>query len=283
MRAVFVVVADIFRKERFQMAFVPCNDVVQQVAPTTLNPSLCDAILPRTFKGGSERDDRQRSNDCGNLGSILAITVEDEKPGSCCKRKRFPQLLDHPLARRMLGDVDVQDTPTIMTDHEKAVQHAERDRRSREKIKRRDGFPMIAQKGEPTLGSLRISRRSFHPTRDRSLGNIETEHKKLAMNARRSPRRILSHHAEDQIPNFLRSLSSPDWPSYFRNQLPIQPEASAVPPDHRLRRHDNESLFPSGPEPSRQNPEKLVGHRQSRLWMFSFQRRELLAKSQVFQ
>ena len=142
---------------------------------------------------------------------------------------------------------------------------------------------MIAQKGEPALGSLRISRRSFHPTRDSSLGNIESEHEKLAMNARRSPRRILSHHAEDQIPNFLRSLSSSDWPSYFRNQLPIQPEASAVPPDHRLRRHDNESLFPSGPEPSCQNPEKLVGHRQSRLWMFSFQCRELLAKSQVFQ
>src|SRR6266478_8565691 len=210
MRAVLVVVANVFRKQPLQMAFVPCNDVVQQVAPTTLNPSLCDAILPRTFKGGSERDDRQRSNDCGNLGSILAITVEYEKPGSCCKRKRFSQLLDHPLARRVLRDVEVQNAPTIMTDHEEAVQHAEGDRRSREKIKRRDGFPMIAQKGEPALASLRISRRSFHPTRDSSLGNIETEHKKLAMNARRFPRRILSDHAEDQFANLLRDLFSPD-------------------------------------------------------------------------
>src|SRR4029077_4154967 len=103
------------------------------------------------------------------------------------------------------------------------------------------------------------------------------------MNARRSPCRILSDHAEDQIPNFLRGLSSSEWPWYFQNQFPIQQEASAVPPDHRLRRYDNESLFPSGPEPSRQNSEKLVGHRQSRLWMSSFQCRELLAKSQVFQ
>src|SRR6267143_243781 len=118
MRAVLVVVADVFRKQPLPMAFVPCNDVVQQVAATTLNPSLCDAILPRTFKGGAERDDRQRSNNCGNLGSILAITVEDEKPGSCCKRKRFPQLLDHPLDRRMLRDIDVENLTTIMTDHE---------------------------------------------------------------------------------------------------------------------------------------------------------------------
>ena len=150
----------------------------------------------------------------------------------------------------MLRDVEVQNVSTIMTDHEEAVQHAERDRRSREKIKRRDGFPMIAQKGEPALGSRRISRRTFHLTRDSSLGNIETEHKKLAVNARRSPCRILGHHSEDQIPNLLRSLSSSDWPWYFRNQLPIQPEASAVPPDHRLRCHNNESLFPFGQEPS---------------------------------
>ena len=152
MRAVLVVVADVFRKQPLQMTFVPFNDVVQQVAPTTLNPSLCDAILPRTFKGGSERDDRQRSNDCGNLESILAITVENEKPRSRFKRKRFPQLLDDPLARRVLRDIDVQNAPTIMTDHEEAVQHAERDRRSREKIKRRDGFPMIAQKRPASTG-----------------------------------------------------------------------------------------------------------------------------------
>jgi hypothetical protein len=49
MRAVLVIVAEVFRKQPPQMAFVHCNDVVQQVTPTTLNPSLCDAILPRTF------------------------------------------------------------------------------------------------------------------------------------------------------------------------------------------------------------------------------------------
>jgi hypothetical protein len=82
MRAVLVIVAEVFRKQPPQMAFVHCNDVVQQVTPTTLNPSLCDAILPRTFEGGSDGDDRQRSNDCGNPRSILAIPVENEQPRS---------------------------------------------------------------------------------------------------------------------------------------------------------------------------------------------------------
>jgi hypothetical protein len=47
--------------------------------------------------------------------------------------------------------------------------------------------------------------------------------------------------------------------------------------------HKNESLFPSGPEPSRQNPEELIERWQSRPWMSPSQRRELLAKSEVFE
>jgi len=82
MRAILVVVADVFRRQPPQMAIVYCNDVVQQVTPTTLNPSLSGAILPRTSEGGSDGDDRQRSNDCGNLHSKLAIPVENEKPRS---------------------------------------------------------------------------------------------------------------------------------------------------------------------------------------------------------
>ncbi len=82
MRAVFMVVADVFRKQPLQMAFVHCDDVVQQITAATLDPSLRDAVLPRTFEGGSDRPHLQGSNGCGNLDSVLAVTVKDKKPGS---------------------------------------------------------------------------------------------------------------------------------------------------------------------------------------------------------
>ena len=66
-------------------------------------------------------------------------------------------------ARRVLRDVEVQDPPAIMADHEKAIEHAEGDRRDREEIHRRNGFPVISKKGEPTLGRFGIPRSSFHP------------------------------------------------------------------------------------------------------------------------
>src|SRR5258708_940900 len=103
----------------------------------------------------------------------------------------------------MLCDVDVQDMPTVVTDDEKAIEHAEGDRRNSEKVHRGNHFPMIVEKGKPAPGGFWISRRPFHPTRDRSLRDIKTEHKELAMDARCSPRWILNDHPEDQFPDFL--------------------------------------------------------------------------------
>ena len=82
MRAVLVVVANILREQSLQMAFVDRDDVVQQVTAAALDPSLRDDVLPRTFEGGPHGPDLQRSNGCGNLDSVLAVTVKEKKPGS---------------------------------------------------------------------------------------------------------------------------------------------------------------------------------------------------------
>ena len=49
-RAVLVVVAEVRRKQPLQMAFIDCNDVIQQVTAATADPALREAILPRTFE-----------------------------------------------------------------------------------------------------------------------------------------------------------------------------------------------------------------------------------------
>jgi hypothetical protein len=76
---------------------------------------------------------------------------------------RFPQLLDNPLVRRVLRDVEVQDPPATMADHNKAIEDAESNRRDREEIQCRNGFPVIAKKGASTFGQFGVPRSSFHP------------------------------------------------------------------------------------------------------------------------
>src|SRR5260370_29393257 len=45
MRAILVVVANILREQAFQVAFVNCNDVIQEITPATPYPTLCHSIL----------------------------------------------------------------------------------------------------------------------------------------------------------------------------------------------------------------------------------------------
>jgi hypothetical protein len=126
MRAVFVVVADVFREQPFQMAFIQPDNVIQQIASAAFDPRLRNTILPGTFEGGPHRAHLQRSNGYGNLQPVLCVPVEDQKPGSRFKRKCFPQLLDDPHVRRMPGDIEMQDAPTTVADDEEAVEQAPR-------------------------------------------------------------------------------------------------------------------------------------------------------------
>ena len=114
MRSVFVIVADVFREQTFQMAFIHRNHVIQQISSAACNPTLRYAILPRAFERRSCRAHLQGSNRRWNLQPVLRIAVEDEKARGQLKRKRFSQLLHDPHASRMLGDVNLQDASPIM-------------------------------------------------------------------------------------------------------------------------------------------------------------------------
>src|SRR6266436_8761259 len=158
MCAILVVVSNILSEQAFQVRFSNCDDVIQEITAATPYPTLCDSILPRTFERGADRTHAQGPNRCGDFQSILGITIKDDEPRSGSKWKRFSQLLDDPRACRMLGDIEVQDTPTIVTDDEKAIEHTERDRWHGEEVHRGNRFPVITEKGKPALGRLRISR-----------------------------------------------------------------------------------------------------------------------------
>ena len=54
MRAVFVVIANVFRQQALEMSLVYRNDVIQQVPSAAFHPTLGNAILPRTFSDESK-------------------------------------------------------------------------------------------------------------------------------------------------------------------------------------------------------------------------------------
>ena len=65
------------------------------------------------------------------------VPIKDQELVLVFSRKRFSQLLRDPQATRMLGDVEVQNAPAIMSDHKDAVENAEREGWDSEEIHRR--------------------------------------------------------------------------------------------------------------------------------------------------
>jgi hypothetical protein len=56
-----------------------------------------------------------------------------------------------------------------------------------------------------------------------------------------------------------------------------------VPSDHGLWTHNNEGLFPSGPEPSRKNPEEFIERSNPWPGTLALEHSELLPKNEVFE
>lgn len=189
---------------------------------------------------------------------IFPIPVKNQKPRSRPKWKYLPQLLNDPKARRVLRNIGVYDPTPTVADDEEAVEYAERNRWNHEEVHRGGRFQVIGQKGEPALGWFRISRGSFHPTRNRSIRNIKTEHEKLTVDPRCTPRRIFGNHSKDQLANFIGDPSSSDLITNSGDQFPTQMEPHSMSTGNSLGRNDDESSFPSRPESTSGDPEEPV-------------------------
>ena len=72
MRAILVAVANILGEQAFQVAFVNCDDAIQEITTATPYPTVCDSILPRTFERGADGTHAQKSKHSQSLNSAYA-------------------------------------------------------------------------------------------------------------------------------------------------------------------------------------------------------------------
>jgi hypothetical protein len=177
----------------------------------------------------------------------------------------------------------VQDTAPIMADDEKAVEHAKRDRWHSEEIHRSNGVAVVSKEGQPALGRVRNSRRSFHPTGDGSLGKIKTEHEEFPMDPRCSPGWVVSDHPKDQLPNFLWCRFSSKLRPNSGDQPPVHTKTIPVPADDGFGPNDKERFLPRRPDPPSDYPEELIEGGKTRARMSTYQDSELLPEQEILQ
>jgi hypothetical protein len=158
------------------MAFIEGDYVIQEIPAATLHPALCDTVLPGTPERGPGWLAAHGSDSSHNLGTEFGIAIEDQVLGRGFIRECFAQLLHHPSALRVRGHIEVQNSPTVVRNHKKAVQYAQREGRDREEVHRSYDFAMVPQESPPTLCGFRFSGGVSYPTRNGSLRNLEAEH-----------------------------------------------------------------------------------------------------------
>jgi len=75
--AILWYVANILGEQAFQVAFVNCNDVIQEITTATPTKTLCHFHSARTFERSADRLTLNRTA-VGTSQSIPGITIKDE-------------------------------------------------------------------------------------------------------------------------------------------------------------------------------------------------------------
>ena len=89
------------------MSFVERDHMVQDLSPTTSNPSFRGSILPGRLDARPLRFQTRRLQKTDDRGIEFRIAIQDHVTVWASFRKGFAQLLHDPLRTRMSSDVEV--------------------------------------------------------------------------------------------------------------------------------------------------------------------------------
>ena len=99
------------------------NDVVEALAANRADEAFHVSSLPWRSRRREHLLDPQIYNLLAELAAKYAIPIAEQILWRLIERKCFPQLLRRPLRRRMGGDVEMHDPPSIVRQNQKHVQH----------------------------------------------------------------------------------------------------------------------------------------------------------------
>ena len=283
MSPVFVVIADIVSQQPSQVSLVQNDHMIEQVPTHTSNPALGDAILPGTAKSSSDWFRAVLFDGRDDISRELCVAVEDEELVRLFISPSFAQLQYDPEGVWLTGHIDVQNLPPVVADNEEAVQDSEGQRWHRKEVHASDGFAMVAKEFQPASGRIRIVGGTFHPARNGSFRDVETQLEQLSVDAGCSPRWVLRDHAKDQLAHFSADWFSSDCLSSSRDPTPVQPKPCPMPPYDCLRRDQDQRSLPARPNFSQNDPEQPVDGTQSRARSLGVQSQQLLPKGEVLQ
>ena len=154
MQAVLMVVIDSISDEPPKVCFIHRDHVVEDFPVAASDPSFGGSVLPWCVDARPRWFQCRRLQERGHRSIEDRVVAENHVSEMRCFWKRLTQLRKHPVRSRVAGHVEVEDLPTSMGDHEKAVHHVEGQGWHREEVEGCNPLAVVLAKCKPSLGRI---------------------------------------------------------------------------------------------------------------------------------
>ena len=132
----WMIVIQIRRHNPLEMPLVEYDHLVEKFSAWRPNHSFHLSVLPGPHGCRDDLVDTQTFNPPRNALTVYAIAVSNQITGSSIKPKRFDDLLRSPLRRGMFRHVEVNNSPSVVGQHDEDEQHPKRRSRDNENVYR---------------------------------------------------------------------------------------------------------------------------------------------------
>src|SRR5258705_6319146 len=166
------------------------------------------------------------------------VAIADEAVRGLIPRKRVRDLTCNPFGRGICCDVGPDEVSAVEPDDDEGIEQVETDGWNNEQVHGGNVRRVVTQQGPPSLAGRRLS--LDHVLGDARLRDFKPELEQFAVNARRTPKRILHAHPPDQSAQLRVDLRSPS--QWARLPTPVAAKAGPVPTHERLGPDDGENL-----------------------------------------
>ena len=131
------------------MSLVQDDHVIQAFATDTPDEPLNVWILPRAAGGGYHFFDSQVPHPLPKGGAVDTVPIVQEIPRSLVPWERVNDLLGGPRCSRVRGDVDMDETSSLVGQDEQGERHVVGERRHDKEIQGRQILHVVFQEGLP--------------------------------------------------------------------------------------------------------------------------------------
>ena len=146
MRAPVVEIADVLDQDLLQMALIEYEQMVEALDPDGSHPTLGDGVRPRRSERRAYLGNTNIAHPTIESCAITAVAVtKKETSRYSVPSAAFNNLLGCPRVGRMRRHANADNLPAGVMDHEKHVEHSERDRSDTAEVARPDLRPVLPQ------------------------------------------------------------------------------------------------------------------------------------------